>query len=820
MRRAVFLIIISLQIFPGVIQAQKPSSDPVKSIEEFVRGVKQSNGFFSYYYDDRQGRIYLEVDELEEEFLMTSYLSRGMGSNDVGLDRGKIGASRPVKFQRNGNKILLIEPNYSFRAQSDDALEIKAVEESFATSVIWGFEVMAETRGRILIDITDFILSDQNYVGQNMKSKGQGNYVPDQSRSALNMERTKNFPDNTEFDVILTFTGEPMGNYVFQVVPSAEQMTVGQHISFVRLPKLGDYKPRAYHPGSGLFFIRYMDLASPLGEPLTKMLICRHKLEKKDPAAASSEAVEPIIYYLDPGTPEPMRSALLEGASWWNEAFKAIGYKNAFQVRLLPEDADPLDIRYNVIQWVHRSTRGWSYGSTIVDPRTGEILKGHVSLGSQRVRQDYMIAEALLSPYTEAGKGTDEMQEMSLARLRQLSAHELGHTLGFMHNYTASADQMSSVMDYPHPLVDLDNNGSISLAGAYDTRIGVWDKVSVQYGYQDFKQGKDEAEELQGILNRARESGLRYLSDRDARPQGSAHPHNHLWDNGEDAVAELEKVMKIRQKALQQFSESNISEGVPMSELEDLLVPAYMFHRYQLEAAVKTIGGLNYNYAVKGEELILEMLAPSVQKNCLETVLKTIEPGFLGISEDILSLIPPKPAGYVRDRENFESRTGLTFDPFAAVESSADLTIGLLLNPQRTTRLVEHHARDPKQPGLDYVLERLIEHSWKSMPDESYEAEIQRVVNNLVLNHLIRLASDRSAGTQARAIAWFQLEGLQTWLKENSTRTEDNSWKAHFQYAGSQIEFFLENPDQFEHESPLEAPPGQPIGDCGMIHLN
>ena len=302
--------------------------------------------------------------------------------------------------------------------------------------------------------------------------------------------------------------------------------------------------------------------------------------------------------------------------------------------------------------------------------------------------------------------------------------------------------------------------------------------------------------------------------------QGSAHPNNHLWDNGEDAVAELEKVMKIRQKALQQFSESNISEGVPMSELEDLLVPAYMFHRYQLEAAVKTIGGLNYNYAVKGEELVLEMLEPSVQKNCLETVLKTIEPGFLGISEDILSLIPPKPAGYVRDRENFASRTGLTFDPFAAVESSADLTIGLLLNPQRATRLVEHHARDPKQPGLDYVLERLIEHSWKSIPDASYDAEIQRVVNNLVLNHLIRLASDRSSGTQARAIAWFQLEGLQTWLKENITRTEDNSWKAHFQYAGRQIEFFLKNPEQFEHESPLEAPPGQPIGDCGMIHLN
>ncbi|MCK5465726.1 MAG: zinc-dependent metalloprotease, partial [Bacteroidales bacterium] len=364
-----------------------------------------------------------------------------------------------------------------------------------------------------------------------------------------------------------------------------------------------------------------------------------------------------------------------------------------------------------VIQWVHRSTRGWSYGSTITDPRTGQILKGHVSLGSQRVRQDYLIAEALLSPYEAGQPVPGDMQEMALARLRQLSAHEVGHTLGFQHNYIASADGLSSVMDYPHPMVTLKDD-SLSLEDAYDTGIGEWDKVFVAYGYQDFPGTVEEEDSLKAILEKARTEGLRFLSDRDARGEGSAHPHTHLWDNSPDAVAELERVITIRHHLLKRFSEKNIREGIPYSELEKVLVPAYMFHRYQLEAAAKTLGGMHYNYALRGEELKLEMVSPADQLACLDAVLKTIEADFLAIPEEILEIIPPKPLGYRRDREHFKSRTGVTFDPLAATESAAGQTLTLLFNAQRATRIVENHARAAEQPGLQDVLGRIIDASW------------------------------------------------------------------------------------------------------------
>ncbi len=814
MRHLILAILIFLPAFQ-TLTANNTGEGEIQTITEKVSGLKKFDGFFTFYWSDMEGKIYMEVDRWNTDFLVASYLSRGMGSNDVGLDRGKIGAQKVVSFFRSGNKVLLIQPNLDYRADTDDSLEVRAVSESFATSVIWGFTVTAEEEGNVLIDITDFLLSDQNHIQETLKYTGQGSYHVDASRSALNMDRTKNFPENTEFNVILTYSGEMAGRFVRQVVPSPEHITLGQHISFVRLPDLKDYQPRIFMPESGFMSLRYMDLATPLGQSPAKRYIYRHRLVKKDPSAAISEAIEPIVYYLDPGTPEPVRTALLEGASWWSEAFEAIGYKDAYQVKLLPPDADPLDIRYNVIQWVHRSTRGWSYGSTITDPRTGQILKGHVSLGSQRVRQDYLIAETLLSPYEAGQPVPGDMQEMALARLRQLSAHEVGHTLGFQHNYIASADGLSSVMDYPHPLVTLKND-SLSLEDAYDTGIGEWDKVFVAYGYQDFPGTVEEEDSLKAILEKARTEGLRFLSDRDARGEGSAHPHTHLWDNSPDAVAELERTITIRRHLLKRFSEKNIREGIPYSELERVLVPAYMFHRYQLEAAAKTLGGMHYNYALRGEELQLEMVSPADQLACLDAVLKTIEADFLAIPEEILEIIPPKPLGYRRDREHFKSRTGVTFDPLAATESAADQALALLFNVQRATRIVENHARAAEQPGLQDVLDRVIDASWHIIYVDPYLAEIQRATNYLVLHHLMMLASDKSALGQVRAIAAYKLDELEQWIKSQLAYSWDIEQEAHYKYTLKQIVYFHENPEKFEHESPLEAPPGQPIGDCGI----
>ncbi|HEY9817679.1 MAG TPA: zinc-dependent metalloprotease, partial [Candidatus Obscuribacterales bacterium] len=406
-----------------------------------------------------------------------------------------------------------------------------------------------------------------------------------------------------------------------------------------------------------------------------------------------SEPVEPIIYYVDRGAPEPIRSALIEGASWWNQAFEAAGYTNAFQVKVMPEGAHPLDVRYNVIQGVHRSTRGWSYGSGITDPRTGEMIKGHVSLGSLRVRQDFLIATGLLQPYENGDEQPNAMTEMALARLRQLSAHEVGHTLGLAHNFAASVNDRASVMDYPHPYIKLDAQGNIDLSEAYDDKIGAWDKVTISYGYTDFPEGENQ-EKLDAMLDRAFDGGLRYITDQDARPASGLHSEAHLWDNGTNAAMELDRLMKIRRTVLDQFSEKAIKEGMPMSSIEEALVPMYLLHRYQVDATSKLIGGLNYSYALRGgNEVVTEMLSTEAQMTALQALLNTVTAEQLKLPESLLGQLPPRAFGYSRSRETFVSKTGPAFDYLAAVETAASVPFSFIFNADRFNRLLMYKAR-------------------------------------------------------------------------------------------------------------------------------
>ncbi|NNK10015.1 MAG: zinc-dependent metalloprotease, partial [Flavobacteriaceae bacterium] len=577
-------------------------------ITDKLKDFQKYDGFFPFYYDSSNDKVYLEVKELEKDFLYVYSLSSGIGSNDIGLDRGQLGNEQVVFFKKAGNKLLLIQPNLKYRALTDNALEKKSVEQAFAKSILFGFKIEEEKDGTYYIDLTDFLMQDAHGVTERLKRSKQGSYSLDKSKSAFNLERTKAFPENIEFDLMLTFKGAPTGNYIRSVAPNPELVTVSQHHSFISLPDDG-FAMRDFDPRSGSYPFSYYDYATPVQESLIKQFVTRHRLEKQDPNAASSQAVEPIVYYLDNGTPEPVRSALLEGGRWWNQAFEAIGYQDAFQLKMLPDDADPLDVRYNVIQWVHRSTRGWSYGSSITDPRTGEIIKGHVSLGSLRIRQDFLIAQALMDkPFAERDDNDEAMLNMALARIRQLSAHEIGHTLGFAHNFAASTNNRASVMDYPHPYISL-KNGKIDFSEAYDTGIGEWDKVTVAYSYSDFPANADEKEALNAILKQSHQQGLRYISDRDSRPMGSAHILGHLWDNGGSASSELDRLLELRGVAIENFSIDNIRSGEPNSVLEDVFVPLYFLHRYQTEAAVKSIGGLNYNYAVKGDgQTVVETL--------------------------------------------------------------------------------------------------------------------------------------------------------------------------------------------------------------------
>jgi hypothetical protein len=782
------------------------------AIAEKTSGMQKMPGYFNLYWDAKQGKLWLEIDKWGTDFLYQSGLPAGIGSNDIGLDRGQLGATRIVRFDRSGPKVLLMQENLEYRAVSNDPDERRAVHDSFAESALWGFTVAAEEKDHALVDATDFFLRDAHHVPEALQRTKQGAYRLEGTRCAIYLPNTKNFPLNTEVEATLTFVGTEPGPWVRQVTPSPDAITVREHHSFVQLPPPG-YQPRAYDPRASFFGIQYMDYATPISEPIMKRFMARHRLEKRDPKAAMSEPVKPIVYYLDRGAPEPIRSALLEGARWWNQAFEAAGYTNAFQVEMLPEGADLMDLRYNVIQWVHRATRGWSYGAGVIDPRTGEIIKGHVTLGSLRVRQDYLIAEALLAPYEKGKPVSPKMQQMALARLRQLAAHEVGHTLGLEHNYTASTVNRSSVMDYPPPYIKLGANGVPDLSDAYATGIGEWDKVSITYGYQDFPPGVDEHVALNKILNEAFARGLRFLTDQDARPAGSSSSLAHLWDSGSNAVDELNRLMPVRAAALKRFGENNIREGAPLATLEDVLVPLYLMHRYQVEAASKLVGGMDYTFALRGDgETPTQIVVPAEQRRALAAILATLKPEVLALPEPLLKMIPPRPPEYPRGREHFKIRTSPAFDALAPAEAAAQHTVQFLFNPERAARLVEFHARNSENPSLREVLDAVLAASWRSLHNEGYWGQIDNVVDNVVLYDLMSLAANDHAGDEVRAIANQELHKLHDWLNAPPDGRPAISDQAHIAFALLQIEQFEKDPKKIDLTQPAEPPDGQPIG--------
>jgi hypothetical protein len=819
-RRTLFFVMVCALLSTALSAAGNPATaatpESTPTIHDRVASMKAADGLFPTAWDAKSGKLFLEIRKLDQDFLLVVSLPYGLGSNDIGLDRGRLGEERIVHFTRVGPRVLLVAPNLQYRSSSSNPMENLAVKQSFAESVLAGFKIEAEEDGAVLIDATDFLLQDSFGAAEQLADTKQGAYKLEKERSAFALENTKNFPLNTEFESILTFTTEHPAEHslVATVTPDAHAVTLREHYSFVQLPDDG-FQPRAFDPRSGFFDTHYRDYSAPLGSAMDVRLIERHRLIKKDPGAAVSEPVKPIVYYVDTGAPEPIRSALVEGASWWNQAFEAAGFKNAFHVEVLPPGADPMDVRYNVIQWVHRSTRGWSFGSTVSDPRTGEIIQGRVTLGSLRGRQDYMIAEALLAPYNEEkGKpASPEMQQMVLGRLRQLSAHEVGHTLGLAHNFAASSIAPgTSVMDYPHPWITLDASGRPDLSHAYATGIGAWDKVSIQYGYSQFNAGADERAALDGILNTAQASGLYFITDEDARPLGSAHPHAHLWDSGPDSAAELNRILKVRAAALARFGEDAIQPDRPLSDLEDTLVPLYLLHRYQTEAAAKEIGGLDYRYALRGDgELVTKIVDPANQQKALDAVLKTLAPDTLTLPESLLRILPPRAFGYPRTRESFDGHTGLTFDPAGAAESAAGLTLTLLFDPQRASRLVEYHARNAANPSLNQVIEAVFQATWKAPRATGLGAEMQRITEAATVEHLLALAANGSASAEARAQARAEALALRSWMSAKVAETPEE--KAVRTAAIARIEAFEKDPEKFTPATDVAAPPGQPIGD-------
>ena len=773
-------------------------------------------GFLPLYWHPDRGDLHADIGGLDGPLIYYTGLSQGVGSNDLGLDRGRLGDTHLVRFERVGSKVLLKALNTRYVARSESTAERAAVEEAFAQSVLWGFEVAAEGDGQLIIDLTEFVQRDAMALGRWLKAQGEGTYRVEPSRSVVHLPRTRSFPDNTEVDALLTYTGEPQGKLLATVVPDASAVTVHSHHSFVRLPDDG-YEPIAYDPRAG--FIEdgeatlVYDYASPIEAPIKSAYARRHRLKKVNPAAPMSPAVEPIVYYVDPGVPEPIRSALIEGASWWNQAFEAAGYQDAFQVRLLPEGADPMDVRYNVIQWVHRSTRGWSYGASIRDPRTEEIIKGHVTLGSLRVRQDYLIAEGLLAPYDDDPR-IDQLKAFALARIRQLSAHEVGHTLGLAHNFAASTQDRASVMDYPHPLVTVDANGEIDVTDAYDEGIGDWDKRAVIWGYQDFPPEADSDAGRAAIMADTLAAGYEFVADEHARGSqrseaGPAHPLGSLWDNGSDPVAELNRVMAVRAAALAGFSEQVIQVGEPMAHLEDVLVPTYLMHRYQVQAAATKLGGQHFTYAMRGDgQRTSQPVAAAAQRTALASMLDTVSPDTLILPTELVLSIPPRPPQSGVSRELFPRETGYVFDPAAAAATAAQLTVGELLDPRRAARLNNQTMVSETLPNFAEVLREGREHLWAA-PSDGARGIVERRVQVIWVNELGALVSNENAAAQVRADAMLSLTEIAE-DAQKQVRSRDSGWRAHGLLIEHLIQGFVAS-DRPIQVAPVKVPPGSPI---------
>lgn len=804
------------QVAPVVANPNTASASSAQSFSQHVVGMKKQAGLFDIWTHREQARVLMSVAELDKAFLMVTSLPFGLGSNDVGLDRGQVGSSKLVRFERHGKRLFLVQENTRFIANSSNADERASVREAFAGAVLWAGDILATENNAHLIDFSSFLLADRHGVADSLNRTRQGNYAVDEKRSAVLSQQAKSFPDNTELEAMLTLAGAGEGQFVRQVAADVKSLRVHQHVSLIRLPEA--YTPRVYHPGSGGIDSERMDFATPLADSIMVQWQLRHRLEKTDPNAAVSTVKKPIVYYLDRGAPEPVRSALLDGARWWGSAFEKAGFKDAYRVELLPEGVDPMDIRYNTIMWVHRATRGWSYGNAVSDPRTGEIIKGAVTLGSQRVRQDILIAESLLAPY---GKSTNAekknaAEQMALARLRQLSAHEVGHTLGIAHNFAPSRQGNGSVMDYPHPIMGINSKGEPELNNAYGVGVGPWDDFVIKHLYANFP-GQDEAQALAALRSEAKAAGLQYVADSDSRSPGAAHPNGLLWDFGADSMKTYDQLMTVRQRALDNFSTAVLPPQRQLGELEARLVPVYLLHRYQTEAVARLIAGVEYEYGLAKDanegrvKAGTQVVPASTQRQALQKLISSLRAENLALPKNVLDILTPQSEGYSRTPEYFTGRMNVVFDALSAVEAGAAQSSLFLFDAARINRLAWQQSRDAQQLGVSELFKQVFDQTWKrdAVASKVIAGEaVQLAANWVVLDAVLNLIVSARLHPQVQADVRQSVNELALWLQKNPGKGSTASSR---QQAADLIQTYLRNPASVKLRPLPAIPPGAPI---------